>query len=366
MAIGNGFHHYLAWKAQTAHGTKASGATKTVVPIRSGQIFDPQPFKRPRNTVVQTISGYYNLYNIPKILPWSAEIELIGATAANDTLKDWLTSAMGLCMTAAGPPIVNTFTISDPLVDGGIDGTPATSTYGRALTLHEEVRRPGAASSVFVHEVQDAVIDEFQLILEPDQVTRWKLSGMASRLTEDDTTVSFAAPLGALHTYAEARNTANSGLRIGTANPPVAADNVVYSRAVLTIKNNIRYEPWLGLSATQEVRIPVRGDTSDVDLELTMDVEDATASQYDAHDAVDDWTAGNSVNLDFLSYITANDIFEILASATFASGTVGRGCIVDRFKFSAPGAGPMQATVGLKAYPTTLSTDFLIKFTHGT
>ena len=350
MAIANGFNHFLSWKAQTAFGTKASGLAKTMVPIRSGQIFDPQTFRRPRQTVVQAIPKVANLYNISKILPWRCELELINPRTANDTVRDFLRATFGKEVITTGSPFTKKYTINDPLVDGGTD--TATDFYGRALTLHEQADN-SAGTAIFAHEVQDAVVDRAEFVFEPDAVTRILLTGRCSDLQDDQTDISPSDPTGGVHTWEHLKNTANSGLRIGTANPPTTSDNVVYSRATLRVNNSTRYAPWLGESATKQARLPVRGDICDIELEIVLDVEDSIASQYDTKDMVDHWVASTSVNIDFLSYIGVNEIFEFKASAATAAA------IVDRWGFTTPGPGPMQATVVFKVYPASLADAFI-------
>lgn len=354
MSIANGFNHFLAWKPQTAHGTKATGLTKTMVPIRSGGMFDAASYRRSRGTVVQAIPKVSNLFTVAKTGGFAFDLELVSPTSGHDTVRDFLKTALGKEVTAVGPPVTKTMTIGD-LIDGGVDGTPANTNYGRSLTLHEQADRSDGVA-IFAHEMQDAVVDTLAIVFEPEQVTRIRVSGQASDLQDDQTDITPADPTGPIHTWAEMRNTTNSGLRIGTANPPVQADNVVHQRATLTLRNSIRYIPFLGESALQQVRIPVRGDVLDIELEIMTDVEDAIASQEDTKDIVDQWVAGTSLNCKLLSYLSVNDIFEFSVTAAIA------GMIVDRFRFETPNAGPMQATAVFKAYPNSLA-DLIYKLT---
>ena len=295
MSIANGFNHFLSWKPQTAFGTKATGLAKTMVPIRSGQIFDPQPFRRLRGTVVQSIGKVSNLYTVAKILPWRVELELISPRTANVTVRDFLRAAFGKEVITTVGPFTKKYTINDPLVDGGTD--TSTDFYGRALTLHEQAD-DSAGAAIFSHEVQDAIVDRAEFIFEPDAVTRISLSGRSSRLTAGATDISPSDPTGGVHTWEHIRNTANSGLRIGTANPPTVTDNVVYSRATLRVQNTARYQPWCGEDVNREARISVRGDVCDIELEVVLDVENDIASQYDTKNMVDHWAAATAVNID--------------------------------------------------------------------
>jgi hypothetical protein len=348
MSIGVGFNHFLSWKPQTAHGVKASGLTKTMVPIRTGRMFDPNSYRTLRQTVVQPIGKVANLFTVAKTVAWAAELELINPRLANDTITDFLKTFFGKMVTTAGPPTTKTFTINDPLIDGGTDGTPANNTYGRGLTLHEQCDRSDGVA-IFAHEVQDAVVDTLAIVWEPDSVARLRISGSASDLQDDMTDITPADPTGAVHTWGEMRNSSTSGLRIGTANPPVQADNVVHSRATLTFRQPIRYVPFLGEAATQQVRIPVRSDMITCELEVQCDVEDAVASQYDAKDIIDHWVAGTGVNIDILSRIASDQIFEFKATGTTAAA------IVDRFGNETPNAGPMQHTATFRILPNALA-----------
>ncbi len=354
MAIAQGFNHFLSWKPQTAFGTKATGLTKTIVPIRTGQTFDPQPFYENRGTVVASIGSVAQTYNKAKVLPWGCTLELINPRTANDTVRDFLRALYGREDITTISPFTKTYQIADPLIDGGTD--TATVLYGRALTVHEQCDKSDG-TAIFAHEAQDCVVDTMEITWEPDAPVLIRLSGQASDVQGGASDITPSSPTGSLHTWEHTKNTANSGLRIGTANPPVAADNVIFARATLRMRNAIRYAPFLGLSAGPQVRFPTRSDMVKMEFEVAVDVEDAVASQYDAADMFSHWQNKTGVNIDLLSYIGATEIFEFKASAATAAA------LLRQIRYETPNLGAMQAVAVFDILPAAQATDAIIKIT---
>lgn len=361
MAEAVAFNRFLAIKDQSAFGVKATGLTQTVVPIREGPILNPNPFLVPRDDVANAVSPWGMHYQAPKIVPFNFTVVLINPTSANAVLRSLLRSIYGKETTATGPPITSTFDISDPLVDGGTDGTPANTVYARAMTLHEQSDKTDG-TLIYADEVQDAVLEELAIVIEPDKPLVCRLRGMSSLFTPNASDVTPSNPDGSVYTFRHLKDTATSGLRVGSANPPTATDNVIFSRATITIRNTIRYEPFLGIGALQEVRKATRNDSMMMDVELVSDVEDDVASQYDAKNMTDDWAAGTDVNLRLLAQIDANNIFEFKSSATKA-GLVNRGAFIESVVKSAPSKGAQQLTTRIRIAPTAL-TDTIMKLTR--
>jgi hypothetical protein len=352
-----GYKRFFAWKTQSAFGTKATGLVNTQYPVRGGPIFTPNPYLSDRVAVYQAIPKKSNKFTVPKIVNWAVEMELINPTLAIPTLRDFLKGWFGREVTAAGPPLTKTYDTFDDVIDGGTDGSPANNNYGRAITLHEQADTY-ANAAIFAHEVQDCAVDRLEAIFEPGQVSRLRASGLGADLQDDQTDLAVIADgsFGGVHTYDQVRNTANSGLRIGTANPPTTSDNVVFARATLSLNNKLRYEPWLGESNAQSLHLATRGDHPDIMLAIVTDVEAGVASQYDSEDIVDHWVAGTAVNIRLLSYISANEIFEFAATAATAAA------YVESFQYLTDGPGPMRAEATFKIAPAAI-TDPIVKLT---
>lgn len=354
MSIAQGFNRFLAYKSQTAHGTKASGLTSSMVALRSGTIFNVNPILQAQADAINALAPFGAYRSVPKIVPWQASVLFYNPTTAHATVRDFLRSVFGRETTAAGPPLTKTFDVFDPLIDGGTDS--GTVLYGRCLTLHEEGTKTDG-TIIYADEVQDAVIQELSLIWEPDQQVRMEMSGMASDLQPGATHVTPTYPDGQLFGFQNVKDTATAGLRIGTANPPTATDNVIFSRAALTIRNEIRYVPFLGNGSTKQVRIPTRNGRMQITLDVTLDVEDAISNQYDSSDMFTDWKNGAALNIDFLSYVDANNILDFKVTAA-----ANRGAFLEKITRSAPNEGAMQATATFRMAPQVL-TDLMLKLT---
>jgi len=203
--------------------------------------------------------------------------------------------------------------------------------------------------------VQDAVVNELQLIWEPDRPLVMEVSGIASDLVVGASDIAPADPTGPVHLWDDVVESANSGIRINTTNPPVQADELVASRVTFTMRNNLRYAPFLGNVAAQQARIPVRNGFISAMLEVVGDVED-TAANWNSADAALAFQNKTGLNLDLLSYVGASDILELKASAATQAAWV------ETFEFSAPNEGAMQCTSRYQIMPAALA-DFTLKIT---
>jgi len=362
MSEARGFSRFLAVKSQTAWGSKATGLTSTVVPIREGALFSPNPYLVPRDDVVNAVSPYGMHYASPKLVPFQLSVVLCNATSGNGVIRDLLRSIHGKEVTATGPPITSTFSIFDALIDGGIDGTPANNVYNRALTLHEQCN-DDAGTLIYSDEIQDCVIEELNFMFEPDKPITVRMRGMGSLFTPNAASVTASNPDGSPFTFRHMKDTSNSGLRIGTANPPVTNDNVIFQRGALNFRNTLRYEPFLGIGALVEARKAMRNDSMMIDMDVEGDVENDITNQYDSKNATDDWNTGADVNVRLLAQIDASNILEFQCSATKA-GVVNRGAFIENIQKSAPNKGAMHFNMKVRMAPTTPSTDLYTKLTR--
>jgi hypothetical protein len=250
-----------------------------------------------------------------------------------------------------GPPITKTYDINDPLIDAATDS--GTVLYGRALTLHEQCDDSGG-TKIYADEVQDAAISEMSITWRPDQPVQCSMRGMASDFQHNATDISPAYPGGSLFNFRHVKDTTNGGLRIGTANPPTATDNVVFSQATLTLSHPLRYVPFLGLAP--EAQIADRDGQMSITLDVIMDVQNAIASQYDADDATAHFVAGTGINVRFLTYISSTNILEFQATGSTAAG------YVESIRRRAPGLGAMQYEMRIRIAPAAL-TETILKLT---
>lgn len=350
MAVALGANRFFAYKSQTAHGTKASGFTTSMVPLRNGSIFKVNPILKARADAINVIPPFSNYYPVPKVVGWQAAFYLTNPTTAHVTVRDLLRTMFGRETLVTGPPITKTYDWYDPVIDGGTD--TGTVLYGRCLTLHEQSDKSDG-TAIYAHEVQDAVMEELKITWTPTDPVMIEMSGLASDLLDGQTDITPSYPDGSLFHWQHVRDTTTAGLRIGTANPPTATDNVIFSKAMLTVQNKMRYLPFLGNGTTKQVRQPARDDQTSVTLDVTMDVEDAVASQYESAGVITDWKNGAAVNLDFLTYIDANNILDLKASAATKS------CFWETFEQTAQGYGAMQFAGTLRFAPAALADSFI-------
>lgn len=353
MSIAKGFNRFLCFKSQTAFGTKASGLTQTMIPLRGGGLLEPNPYATLREDSYSVTPPASHYFEAPKIFPWSASFLLINPTSGQTTIRDFLRTLLGRETTAAGPPLTKTYDIFDEVIDGGTD--TGTVLYGRALTLHEQCD-DSAGTKIYADEAQDAVVDEMSITWRSVGPPVVALRGMCSDFQPGASDISPTYPTGTLFTHSHVKDTTTAGLRIGAANPPVAADNVIFSQAVLTYRNNIRYVPFLGNGPTKQARYPTRDGHLDITLDVTMDVENAIASQWDADDASAAFSAWTKINVDFLTYADANNIFNFRASAATPAA------FVRQIRRTAGSVGAMQYVANIQISPAALA-DTYIKLT---
>ena len=353
MAKAVGFNRFMLFKSQPAWGTKATGLTQTMVPLRGGGLLEPNPLLQPREDAIFAISPFAQYYEAPKFVPWSASVLFVNPTTAATTLRDFLRTVYGLETLVVGPPITKTYTINDPPIDGATD--TGTLLYGRGLTIHEQCD-DSAGVKIYADEVQDGIVNELSMTWRNDAPLMVAMRGMASDFQHNQTDLSPTIPAGSLFTYRHLRDQTNAGLRIGTANPPTSANKCIFSQAVLTISNPLRYMNFMGAGTTQEAVLPTRDDQVGITLDVTMDVETAVASQSTADDIAAWFVNRTPVNCNFLTYVDANNILQFQTTGATA------GCFIETVRRAAPNLGAMQYTVRLRVAPSALG-DTILKLT---
>jgi len=330
-----GAQSYIAWGQQTAFGTAQITLT-TGAFIRTGSIFSTRQTSQPRVTTAAIMPKSAQVWQTMSLTDFDATFEYV----ANDTaLLPLLLAAWGRRFkVGAVAPFFHHYTLWNPPVDGGTDGTPAATFYNHSLTIREIPHSGVAGMSPTV--VQDICINRFVMTMEANAQLRFQITGTGQKYAASSAP-SFTDISGTTLAWQHAIAGANSGLYVGTANPPTTA--LLAKRVTFELDNNMRYEPFLGAAAGQELTLPTRNGWPSARLTFEMDFEDTAGT--DAVQIMADLFAATKENLRIEYYVDANNGLELLATGATAPG------IIDDPKPVYSGEGVVGFTFNLNLYP---------------
>src|SRR5690349_11830494 len=248
MGTAIGRASYIAFGMQTAFRTPQSSLT-TAAFIRTGSIFTTRQTNNPRITTGSIMPRSSQLWQTMSLTDFDCTLEYV----TNDTaLLPLLTAAWGKRIKSGAGPFIHTYLLNDPPVDPSTADGGGTF-YNRGLTIRE-IPHDGAGG-LAPRVVQDICINRFVLTMEANAQLRFQLSGTGQGYAAS-TAPAFTDISGTTLAWQHAIAGANSGLYIGSANPPTTAFRA--KRVTFTLDNNLRYEPFLGAAAGQEMALPTR------------------------------------------------------------------------------------------------------------
>lgn len=351
MAQPHGFDSYVAWGPQAAFGTAITPAN-VMVPLRAGPILAPRIFAQPRASTGVGMPKRSQQWNAPKLVDWSLPLEWIsGASGSLNHLGTLINSVMGHYLKAAGPPVVRTVNIANPPIDAAAD--TATDFYGRALTIQHVLRGARAYSAY------DCVPTSFSMICEAGNPIRTETAGVGSVLSDIviGSAVAYAELTGTIFNWSHGiANGIATGFWLGTANPLTAAEAYNLRRATITVNPNLRIDPFLGLAASQQYKIPARSGYPEIYMDVDMDFEQGL-SAFDAADAVTAFIGSTGENAGVIFQVDANNIVEFRATAATAPG------LIEDPRINYAGDGAMGFSFRYRVLPETLASDVFFKVT---
>jgi len=351
MSMGIGYASYVSFAMQTAFRSAAT-PTITAAHIRGGPVFSPRQTQVPRVTTTTAMKRAGQLWDTMGLVDFTIEFEMVANATA------WLalhTAAWCKRLKAGAGPFTHTYTVNDPPMDGGTDGTPANTFYNHGLTIRNTIH--DGTAEVKTYQVADCCPTQFVLTMPANEPLRFGMSGVGQTMTAS-TATAFTDVSGTLEAWKHAYKGANSGIYVGATNPPAlnGAESMIIRRAVFTLENNLSFEPGLGTPSGQELLHPTRADHPAGRIEFEMDYEDA-ASVTDAVQIMTDYIAGTEENARLVYYVDANNALEIKASGATKPG------VIDSPRPSTPDTGRAKFSFNLMLYPDTISDLSMIQTT---
>jgi hypothetical protein len=346
MPLGIGYASYVSYIQQAAFGTVGT-PTVTAAHLRSGEIFSPRQTKNPRVTTTSVMPKASQTWTTMGLVDVNAEFEFVG-TGSHAEFNPILQAAFGKRLrAAAAADFTHTYTVNNPPVDGGTDGTPAGAFYNHALTMRQTVH--DGTNAVATYVVQDICISRFTMTMEANALLRFGVQGVGQKMAAS-TATAFSDITGTTFSWIHAIAGANSGLYVGAANPPTTA--VLVKRATFTLDNNLRFEPFLGAASGLELKLPTRNGFPTARLDLEMDFEDTAGT--DAVVLMTDYLAGTDQNISIKYYVGAANYVSLLASAAT------KPAIINNPRPVVNADGPVGFTVGFDIYPEAAATDLTL------
>lgn len=339
---------FVAFGQQTAFGTPQTTLVTAAYLPSSGEIFSPgQPVKLTDGTasVMQRADQTYNEIA-------TTDFNLRFLMRSSPSWKQLFLACFGKRTDAS---FVRTYVVNDPPVDGGTDGTPASTFYNHALTIRHTLH--DGANEVKTYVSQDCCVNRFQLFFEANKPVEFGVSGTGQAFGAS-TMPSFTELTGSLFTHQHGGKSANAGLYISATNPPAlnGADWLPLKKVTLTLDNNLLYDVFMGTVAGQELQLPPRNNYPTA----TLDIEgrfSGGVSYVDAVDLMADFLAKTNKNIKIRFWIGATDIIELNATGTVAPG------IIDAPKITPQGNGVMSFTAHYMIAPAVI-TDFSFVVTN--
>lgn len=326
---------FIAVGQQTVFGTVQTTLV-TMAHIRTGSVLTFPQSKRPRQTTSSIMPKASQTYDAFKRANFDVQLELVPHDTAFLPL---LLAAWGRRLkTGAGPPFIHTYTLWNAPVDGGTDGTPTGTFYNHSLTVREILG--DGVNTLSPRVVQDICVDKFTLTMEQDAQVKMQFSGTGQKHAASSAP-SFVDVSGAPFFATEANATGNSGVYVGTANPPTTA--LLAKRVIYTMNNNMRYIPFLGATAGADLKTPTRAAYPDAQFQIEMDYEDTSGT--DAVQLMTDFIAGTQQNVRIEYYRDANNSIELIASGAT------KPCVIDDPRPVYNGEGVVGFNFNLLVYP---------------
>lgn len=361
MTMGRGVDAYIAWGPQTTFGTKITPGN-IQAPLKTGRIFSPRDFMMPRESGAELMPKRSQMWPAPKIVDWSMPFEWVTGTPPAGTLVSLATllnSCMGHYTKSGAGPFLRKVNFANPPLSNSADlADTATDFFGRVLTIEHVVKGMRA------YDIRDACPSTVQLVFEGGRPIRTEASGVGA-LFEDiaiGSAVAFTDVTGTLMTFGHlVGNMGGSpatGLSVGTTNPPAAADTVNCRRATVTVNSNLRIEPFLGLVANAQYKLPDRSGDPSIEVLIDGDFESGITG-WDAVEAVTAFTNATRENVRISAAVDSSNIIEFLASAA-ASNQPG---LVSDPDIGFNGNGVLAFRQVIRFFPEAVATDLVFNIT---
>ncbi len=314
MGLGIGYASYVSFIMQSAFGTVGT-PTVTAANMRTGTVFDPGQVMQARVTTTSAVQRASQLWKQVALTNWSTRFEYV----SSPIWKSLLTAAFGKRTATATDVPPRIYTVNDPPVDPSSADT-TTIFYNRSLTLRHTIHDGTAEVKTYV--AQDCCVNRFQLFFEANKPVEMEFSG-TGQVFAASTAPAYSDVTGTLLTWTHAAKSANAGIYISATNPPAlnGADSAIIRRATFTLENNLRFEPFLGAVAGQELKLPTRAGHPTASLDIEADF-DGGLSGVDAVDITADFIAQTAKNLLLRYYVGATDYMELKATGTVAPAIV--------------------------------------------
>jgi hypothetical protein len=340
MGVGIGRASYIAFGMQTAFRTVQT-SLQTAAHQRQGSIFTHRSVHNPSETTAQIMPRADQLWKTMGLVDFDVTFEYV----ANDTaFLPLLTGAFSKRIKSAGPaPFTHTYVMVDPFVGPADAGS---NFYNHGLTVREIVH--DGTTDIAPRVVQDICINRFVLTMEANERLRYQMTGTGQKHLASSAP-AFSQPTGTVLAWPHAYTTgSNGGVYVGVANPP--STPIVCRRAVVTVDNNLAFDPALSTASGEELAVPARAGWPSVSADFEMWAEDA-ASGTDMVSIFTDFAAETKQNMRAEYYVDANNSLEFIAGATNDIG------VIRDPKPVYAGPGKVGFTFGLDFYPIAAAGD---------
>lgn len=306
-----GSRSFVAYGMQSAFYT-AQTTLVTAAHLRSGTVLSPRQGEQPRLTTGSIMPRSSQYWTAMALVDMEVGFEYV----FHDTAwLPWLTASWGKRIkTGASAPFNYQFLLNDPPVDPSTADSGGTA-YNRGLTIKQTLHDGTAALATI--QAKDVCINTFTMEMPANDSMKIRFTGTGQNYTTSSAE-TFTDVAGTTAAWNHAIQSANGGLYVGTATPPATA--VLARNVTFTLDNNLRYEPFLGAAAGNELSVPHRAGFPSARFDFEMDFENTTGK--DAVDLITDYVNKTRQNCKIEYYLSANESVEIILTGSTDGGIV--------------------------------------------
>lgn len=341
----NGQGAYVGVAQQASWGSSTVNTGLKTFPNLSGDVLAGQLGKAARRSISTAMPSILQTYKTMSMTPVTLSFEFV----ADDTAyKPLMVAAWGKRVVSliSGADYKDTYTVNNPIVDGGTDGAPTF--YNHSLSFHAFLSDGSTAvSGIPKFVAKDVVFTQFEMAGEANGAITMAFQGIGTSVAASSSTVVYTDQAGKIASWNDAINATPKGIFLDGNNPPTTGCVIRSFR--FTLSNPQDFHPRLGAASGSEISPPFRNGPTTARLSVVMDFTDET-SGTDALQIMTDFIAGTNKNTQISYYPDIDNFIQLNAFGATAPGALNN----PRINWGGNG-GPVGFQFDMDIYPASVA-----------